>query len=380
MRIRLFLAVCACSVAIQAHATPTVYQFEGYISSRQNAKYSAPNLSRAFSSGEQISGTFTYDPERRLLDTETGEMRPSPIIAFSLAVEGGSLEITNAASGAGQFRAGGFEILNLPLDDGEVLANDELFFGSTSLGWTALDTGQLPQDSNNVPVDLAALDPNKWQLTVSTWTTCGPQCSGDYVTQVNAHVTALWKDTAAATYTFDSSAQGWTPALGTWDPIGGYYYSSSNMQAAISLASATSSNSYAIDASVYLEWSNTGNRAGLVYDYQNAQNYRGVLFTRGLRDYPDVPARAGAIEVFEVRNGVRRIVFTQPLGQGPGPTIPPREWVPIGVQRTDTVTRISAPGSVITLNQPLVAGSKSVGLLASYNKLRFDDAVLSVSP
>lgn len=93
---------------------------------------------------------------------------------------------------------------------------------------------------------------------------------------------------------FESPAPGWTwqDMLGSWEVIDTYYYTSSNMRAAVSAGGHVVNRDYAVDASMYLEWSNSGNRGGLMYDYVNNANYRAVLLSAGKRlsdGYRNVP-------------------------------------------------------------------------------------------
>jgi hypothetical protein len=168
-----------------------------------------------------------------------------------------------------------------------------------------------------------------------------------------------------------SSAGGWTPTAGTWTVGSGYFRNSTNQQAAIALANQTVPNSYAIDTLAYLEWSAPGNRAGLVYDYQDNANYRAVLISPGNQNF-----RIGTLEVIEVRNGVRRVITKA----SEGPNIIGAEWGHISVTRLNDLTRIIAPGTQLVIRQPIVPGTKRVGLLASWNLVRFDDVVIGTPP
>jgi hypothetical protein len=178
---------------------------------------------------------------------------------------------------------------------------------------------------------------------------------------------------------FSATATGWTPVAGTWESVNGYFYSSSNLPAAIALRPAFLQTAYTLDASVYLEWVNTGNQGGVVYDYKDASNYRAVLVSAGSR-----PATggfiAGRIDVVEVVNGVRRVV----LSRG-GPSfglflVPPGRKTTVGVRRIGDLTDIRVEGVAIQLVQLPVAGAKRVGLLSRFNKVRFDDVVVATVP
>jgi hypothetical protein len=152
----------------------------------------------------------------------------------------------------------------------------------------------------------------------------------------------------------------------------GYYYSSSNLPAAISTYDNAITGDYTIDASVYLEWSASGNLAGVVYDYRDASNYRAVLISAG-RQVNGVSSR-GNLEVREVRAG--RLVSRYQID---GPFSLAREYTPVGVRRSGDLTEVTAFGVRAVLKQPAVTGAKRVGLMTSYNKVRFDEALIGVA-
>lgn len=172
---------------------------------------------------------------------------------------------------------------------------------------------------------------------------------------------------------FNGSAEGWTPVAGTWMPVDDYYYSSSNIAAAVSTSAPISSNDYAVQASMYLEWSNSGNRGGLVYDYVDQSNYRAVLVSASREAQGGNPAQ---IEILEVVNGVRRIVDSTSGGSN---QVLPRQWSPLAIRRLGNLTEVTVSGITGYFNQPIVNGTKRVGLIASYNKVRFDQVLVGVS-
>ena len=190
-----------------------------------------------------------------------------------------------------------------------------------------------------------------------------------------------WNLNSSTNFELFEQQDQWRPTSGDWSfesiPgvfLSGYYYSASNLPAAIStMAQPISKSEYSVDASMYLEWSASGNRSGVVYDYQDESNYRAVLVASGRRT--SSTTSRGSLEVIEVRNGVRRVVHRVPeLG---GPWILPREWTPVGVRRVGRVTEVTAMGTRVTLDQTVISGSKRVGLIASYNKVRFDDVIVA---
>ena len=167
----------------------------------------------------------------------------------------------------------------------------------------------------------------------------------------------------------------WTAITGTWQDMGdaGYYYSSSNLPAAISTYDSAITGDYTIDASVYLEWSASGNLGGVVYDYRDASNYRAVLISAGRLSTNGVASR-GRFEVREVREG--RLVSRY---QVDGPFSLAREYTPVGLRRMGDLTEVTAFGVRVVLKQPAVTGAKRAGLMTSYNKVRFDEALIGVA-
>ncbi len=191
-----------------------------------------------------------------------------------------------------------------------------------------------------------------------------------------------WELSYSNEFRASGPAEGWTITSGTWTVIdgngpgdrSGYYYSSSNLPAAISTTGEIPQNEYSIDSSVFLEWSKSGNRGGIVYDYQDAQNYRAILIAAGTR-VNGVSTR-GTLEVIELRNGIRRVVHRS--NTAAGPWVLSKQWTPLGVRRLGEMTEITAADLRLVLSQPIVAGVKRVGVIASYNEVRFDDVVVAV--
>lgn len=173
------------------------------------------------------------------------------------------------------------------------------------------------------------------------------------------------------------TAANWTPVASSWVAQAGEYRNTSNQMAAISVArTPIFAHRYAIHASLNFEWSNTGNRGGLVYDYVDARNYRAVLVqaNNGLPEGPQ-------IELIEVRNGVRTVIK-----RSGAPTFNARQWAYLSVLRIGSTTQVGATckGSrsfcgqpVVNVAQAEVAGGRRVGLLASWNHVRFDDVVIA---
>ncbi len=193
------------------------------------------------------------------------------------------------------------------------------------------------------------------------------------VDEFSIRQTQLWE---TAVSRFDTAAN-WTPVAGSWVAQAGEYRNTSNQLAAISVAATPIfAHRYAIHASLNLEWSKVGNRGGLVYDYVDARNYRAVL-VQAMNGLPEGPQ----IELIEVRNGVRTVIK-----RSGAPRIEGRQWGYLSVLRIGTTTQVSATckGSrpfcgqlVVNATQPEVAGGRRVGLLASWNHVRFDDVVIA---
>lgn len=170
---------------------------------------------------------------------------------------------------------------------------------------------------------------------------------------------------------FRQNASGWTPVAGTWSLVDGYFYSTSNIPAAIAVGAPFVQREYTVDTSMFLEWIKTGNRGGLVYDYKDVSNYRAVLVSAGTG-----PADGGRIDVVEVANGVRRVVLAR---GGPGASLAIRNPT-IGVRRINDLTVITAQGATIALIQPPVTGARRAGLISQWNRVRFDDVVVGLIP
>jgi hypothetical protein len=173
---------------------------------------------------------------------------------------------------------------------------------------------------------------------------------------------------------FGTSAAGWTPVAGEWTAIDGYFYSSSNLAAAIATSEPIAASEYTVDTSLFLEWSNAGNQGGVIYDYVDPSNYRAVLVACGTCR---VGVTAPSFHVIEVVNGVRRVLASS----ASGPEILPRQWTTVGVRRIGDLTEITVQAIPISrLQQTIVVGSKRAGLIARFNKVRFDDVVVGVPP
>lgn len=157
-----------------------------------------------------------------------------------------------------------------------------------------------------------------------------------------------------------------TPRSGTWLVQEGFYWNRTNQSAAISTAGfPPAAGDFTFYASLRGQWSGAGNRGGLVWDYRDERNYSAMLLS------PGVVGRAGTLEVIEVVAGVRRVLANS-SGQ-----LPVGFWGRASISRIDGVLRITAPFMTELLIVAQQARGGDVGLIASWNFVRFDDVVFS---
>jgi hypothetical protein len=156
-----------------------------------------------------------------------------------------------------------------------------------------------------------------------------------------------------------------TPRTGTWVVQQNSYQNTSNESAAISTAGfPRTGDDFTLYATLHGQWSGAGNRGGLVWDYRDPRNYSAVLLSTATAE------RAGTVEVIEVIAGTRRVVASRQLTVG--------SFGRLIVTRIDGVLRISTPGMTtpyLVVAQQARGGD--VGLIASWNLVRFDDVVFS---
>jgi hypothetical protein len=156
-----------------------------------------------------------------------------------------------------------------------------------------------------------------------------------------------------------------TPRSGTWVAQEGIYWNRTNQSAAISTGGFPAVGDFILYASLRGQWSGAGNRGGLVWDYRDDKNYSAVLLS------PATAERAGTLEVIEVVAGVRRVVASS-SGQ-----LPLDFFGRVTVSRIDGVLLITAPGMTQSLLVTQQARGGDVGLIASWNFVRFDNVVFS---
>ena len=159
-----------------------------------------------------------------------------------------------------------------------------------------------------------------------------------------------------------------TPRTGTWVLKNNSYQNTSNQAAAISTAGfPPAAGDFTLYARLRGQWSNSGNRGGLVWDYRDPNNYSAVLLAAA------TPQRPQTVEVFEVVAGKRRVLATSSVG-----VLPVFSFGDISVSRIDGVLRITAPGmSAPYLTVAQQARGGDVGVIASWNLVQFDDVVFS---
>jgi hypothetical protein len=353
-----------------AIAEPVVYSFSGYFATRDTVTQKLP----AWALGPPgFSGTLTFDLDHSTIDPESGLPVITPLEAFYISDQAGRA-LYMPWSGGRLFTA------STPTE-GERVAfgslkavgtGDARYLVEAFLEWTAPGQGQVPQDPGTL--DIAALDPNSWRVTiVARPPVCDVGCvSHDVVTAQLSSLTRLpsWEGNVSR---FNSGAPGWQPQSGTWVAGDGVYRNTSNQSAAISLLDAEPGSDYRIDVRMSLQWSADGNRGGLVYDYVDARNYRAVLISPNNATHP-----GGVLEVIEVVGGARRVV-ARATGSEPPYRVSPDffagQFGRVSVARNDGATCVIAGSVRITIPQAEVEGG-SVGIIGSWNLVRFDDFVL----
>ena len=158
-----------------------------------------------------------------------------------------------------------------------------------------------------------------------------------------------------------------TPRTGTWVAQQNGYFNTSNQAAAISTGGfAPAAGDFTLYALMLGKWTNSGNRAGLVWDYRDPKNYSAVLLSVETADHP------GTLEVIEVVAGTTHVLVSADAH------LSQYFNSPVTVSRIDGVLHISALGlSEPNLTVTQQARGGEVGLIASWNLVRFDDVVFS---
>jgi hypothetical protein len=153
-----------------------------------------------------------------------------------------------------------------------------------------------------------------------------------------------------------------TPRSGAWAAQQGIYHTTSNMSAAISTCGSTpAGDDFSLSANLRGKWSGAGNRGGLVWDYRDERNYSAVLLS------PATAERPGTVEVIEVVAGARRILASSRA------ELPTLFFGGVAVTRVDGILGVSAFGMTAPIFVPQQARGGDVGLIASWNPVRFDN-------
>lgn len=354
-----------------AIAEPVTYSFTGYFATRDTVTQRLPPWELG---PPGFSGTLVLDLDHTVSDPASGQDVITPLE---------SVDITDTAG----------RTLHVPWSGGELLlrsspnGGDEAFLESVKsvgtgdarylvdlvLEWRAPGQGQLPQEPR--AFDPTALDPKSWLLHIEARPVgCDIGCvRDDVITGQLSSLTRLASFSGSISR-FTNGAAGWQPQGGTWVADGGVYRNTSNQAAAISLLNAKPGSAYRIDTRMNLQWSANGNRGGVVYDYVNANNYRALLISPSNSSH-----FGGVLEVIEVVGGVRHVVGRSTQNEPPyfvGPQFFAGTFANVTLSRDGDVTRVLAGIALrITLTQPTVVGG-SVGSIASWNLVRFDDFVL----
>lgn len=164
------------------------------------------------------------------------------------------------------------------------------------------------------------------------------------------------------------------PQSGVWTLANGYLRSSANQAVSIAVCEAhpgvdRAGAFYGIAGRVHLEWSGAGNWGGFLYDYVDAQNFREVRVSR------TVPGRVGELVLAETVNGARREVLRTRRFQ----STDSREVV-LTVRREGdrTIVHDGSAFSNIQVRQAPATAPFTVGLLAAWNAVRFDDVIVDI--
>ncbi len=163
----------------------------------------------------------------------------------------------------------------------------------------------------------------------------------------------------------DGLAQGWTATSGTWVVDVGTDHSTGNGPADISVYSG---GSWATGINYHVRinngYTNSGNLAGAVYNYQNASNYYSVTF-----------APTGTAHLTKVINGTTTSVQTASYSGG-GPNV----WFDLDVIRSGTSTTVKVNGATVFSNiVQSELGAGKVGLITTWTDARFDNVSVSSS-
>ena len=165
---------------------------------------------------------------------------------------------------------------------------------------------------------------------------------------------------AAYTENFDSgTAAGWAPLAGTWSLTGGTYVETAILASAFTVyGSSTWATGYTYEASVLNQFTASGNKAGLVYNYVDASNYYAITIAG------NTPS---TVTLTKVVAGVTTTTTA------PGTVAGPNTWYVIDVIRSGTNTTINIGGVAFFTNvsQPELGAGK-IGFIATNTNAKFD--------
>lgn len=218
--------------------------------------------------------------------------------------------------------------------------------------------------------------PAEWfQENSSTWTAPSPSVANtdpdgngytvieEWLHQLAAQVEGVVPEGAVYVEAFAGTAPAldWTPVTGTWSETGGAYAQTENIPSAISVYNGgTWTTDYTVSAQLFNDWTGTGNRVGLVYNYVNSSNYSYVTFNT-----------SGLVEVTRVTGGGSPQVIASGTYAGGGDAI----WFQASVRRRGNMTAVLVNGVPCLPNvwEPGLGAGK-VGLFTRSNITgKFDD-------
>lgn len=162
----------------------------------------------------------------------------------------------------------------------------------------------------------------------------------------------------------DGQAQGWSTVVGTWGVSSGVYAQTGNHYPDIAVYDGRLwQTDFTYSAKLYTSWSASGNRLGLVYNYEDADNYCYVLVNAD-----------GLVEMKRVTSGGTPVVVdsdTYPGGSG----VLDDEWFDLSVVRSGNSTTVLLNGMPILSNVSQSGlGAGKIGLISRFNaSAKFDD-------
>jgi hypothetical protein len=359
------LLVSAMLPVATALAEPVEYLFNGHFGARTTAAEGFP----AFAPGAGFSGSVKIDADRTFVDPATGAVRPAPVAALQIRTQflpPAELSITTPLDARSRFRR-----LSVPNGEGFFVRAAGALDGDTvleiSLSWGAPGAGQVP--ANPLTVNLAALEPNSWRVTISAMSAaCYPQCSGADYTAAGHILTLRTLSQVQQQFEFqrfDNPPAGWVNIGGDWTAQNGYYANAANVPFTTSLYLRTGvlQSQSSISASLYSGWPNSGNTLGLVFNYQDPANFYEIRINP-----------LGLVAYNKVVDGVRtRLAVT---GICCEPTAP-RMWIPVEVIRDGGRTEVYILGAEHFFGtyedeaEQFYGGH--AGVFASWNQARVDD-------